>query len=194
MADIEITRAYRDGDEIVIEGSNFTRTTTVVTIDGELVEFDIGTNGEIRVPGSDGGSLAKVTKGEVTLTASIEGGASGSANEPYKTATPDHTPGDVSEDDVTADVSRRDMSDAANLGADEPAKTPQNPVTEVTPEVRGEHVPAENFREAVHQSPVTRVDEDLGIGPRTPYPTGNPEPERERFFRLNGYYPAETAP
>ena len=89
-------------------------------------------------------------------------------------------------DDEVADVSPKELAKAASAGAAEKA-TPQNPKTEVRPEKRGEHVPSPNFREAVHQSPITRVDEDLGIGVRDPYPTGNPPDPAEAFKRIHGY-------
>lgn len=93
-------------------------------------------------------------------------------------------------DDEVSDVSKSELDKAANAGAAQKA-TPQNPKTKVKAETRGEHVPAENFREAVHQSPVTRVEEDLGIGVRDPYPTGNPPDPREAFHRVHGYYPPD---
>jgi hypothetical protein len=33
-----------------------------------------------------------------------------------------------------------------------------------------------------------RVDEDLGIGPRDPYPQGNPPDEREVYHSIHGVY------
>jgi len=54
------------------------------------------------------------------------------------------------------------------------------------------HTTSETFRQDVHQQPVTRVDEDLGIGPRDPYPTGNPPDEREIFHSIHGTYPEDS--
>jgi hypothetical protein len=91
--------------------------------------------------------------------------------------------------DEKADVSKAELKKAANAGAAE--KTKQNPKTEVKAEKRGEHVPHQNFREAVHQSPVTLVDEDLGIGPRDPYPTGNPRPQEDIEAEVRGVVPTK---
>ena len=83
---------------------------------------------------------------------------------PYKTRTPDHTPGDVTEDDQTADASVRDLEDAANSGpVDESVMTP-----EVQPEV-------------------VETIQAQGIGPRDPYPTGDPPNAEEGFTRIHGY-------
>jgi hypothetical protein len=76
------------------------------------------------------------------------------------------------------------MEKGAATGAAE--KTRKARVEKIKPEVRGEHVPHANFREAVHQSPVTRTDEDLGIGPRDPYPTGNPRPQEDIDQEVRG--------
>jgi len=50
------------------------------------------------------------------------------------------------------------------------------------------HTSSATFRQDVHQQRVTRVDEDLGIGPRDPYPTGNPPDEREIYHSIHGVY------
>jgi len=79
-----------------------------------------------------------------------------------------------------------ELADASVAELDQAANSPQNPKTVVEPEVRGEHVPYQNRNEAVHQSPVTRVDEDLGIGVRDPYPTGNPRPAEDIAHEIRG--------
>lgn len=84
-------------------------------------------------------------------------------DEPYKTRTPDHTPGDVSKDDQTADASVADLADAANSPADDSVMTP-----EVEPEV-------------------VETIQAQGIGPRDPYPTGDPPDAEEGFTRIHGY-------
>jgi len=69
--------------------------------------------------------------------------------EPKKTATPDHTPGTVTDADKTADVSTADLADAAN--------SPPNQMTE-----------------EVHITERAATVQEQGIGPRDPYPVGNP--------------------
>lgn len=91
------------------------------------------------------------------------------------------------EDDL-ADVTKQELAAGANAGAEEKLG-PQDPLPPpVEPEVRGEHVKSADMRQAVHQSAVTRIEEDLGIGVRDPYPTGNPPDQREIFHSIHGWY------
>ena len=165
MADITLTGVVRSGDRLTLTGSGFTKTTTAVFVDDGSVAFEWISDTEITIDAPEAGTTISVEKGGVTSD-ELEAPAADAATAP---ATPTE-------------------ETAAAAAA---PQTPQNPVTKVKPEKRGEHVPGPNFREAVHQSPVTRIEEDLGIGVRDPYPTGNPPDARETFFLAHGYYPKE---
>jgi len=82
----------------------------------------------------------------------------------------------------------RDISTTADGEDDLADVTPQE--LEGTP-ANAAHTSSATFRQDVHQQPVTRVDEDLGIGPRDPYPTGNPPDQREIFHSIHGSYPED---
>lgn len=166
MADVSIDRAARNGDKITVTGSGFTKTTTTFYGDNdETLTFDLVSDSEVTITGNAQSIYARKGEG-VTPPVSVvdEGGASAPrSSEPYKTATPDHTPGDVTEDDTTADVSRADLADAANSPADDSVMTP-----EVEPTV-------------------VETVQAQGIGPRDPYPTGNPPNAEDSFTRIHGY-------
>lgn len=93
-------------------------------------------------------------------------------------------------DDV-ADVSPRELSKAASQGAaaktDDVMKKAMEP--DRTDPKPGEHVTAQDARFRVENTAAG----DLGqtIGPRDPYPTGNPPDPREEFYNINGFYPGE---
>ena len=53
----------------------------------------------------------------------------------------------------------------------------------------GEHVPAKDARFRVENT--AAGDLGLTIGPRDPYPTGNPRDPREEFYDINGFYAGE---
>jgi len=84
----------------------------------------------------------------------------------------------------------RDISTTADGEDDLADVTPQE--LEGTP-ANAAHTSSETFRQDVHQQPVVRVDEDLGIGPRDPYPTGSPPDEKEIFHSIHGYYKPEDS-
>ena len=119
----------------------------------------------------------------------------GDAKEPYKTATPDFTPGDIKKDDesTSSNVSEEDLATSANQGAAEVAKRSQVMRDAMEPDRTnpepGEHVPAKDFRTRVENT--AAGDLGLTIGPRDPYPTGNPPDPREEFYNINGFYPGE---
>jgi hypothetical protein len=79
-----------------------------------------------------------------------------------KTAKSNHTPGNVSKDDQTADAPTRDLKRAANAGAE--AKNPSEPV-----KVEGAG--------------------DLNQDPREPYPVGAGQDPREEYRKIFGKYP-----
>jgi hypothetical protein len=103
-----------------------------------------------------------------------------------KTATPNHTPGNVSKDDKTADASVGDLNEAANVGADTKNRRAKNNPHEPNraPLKEGEH-PGKDFRFSVENTPAGDLNQD----PRTPYPTGNPPDPYEVLREVRG--PAE---
>jgi len=102
----------------------------------------------------------------------------------YKTATPNQTPGDLVEDDLktTSDVSQTDLNRGASAGADEKQAIPE-PNRE--PYAPGEHLD-HDFRTRVENTKVVTIEEQ-GIGPRDPYPEGNPPDPEQEFQELHGY-------
>lgn len=85
-------------------------------------------------------------------------------------------------------------SDEVKVGADDPDQqgapqghTAQNPDPVELGTYQGGHLPGANVNEAVHQTAVERVEEDLGIGVRDPYPTGNPPDPEDAFQQQHGY-------
>lgn len=193
MADLTLTGIERSGDTLTLTGTGFTKTTTTVFVEDASVPFELVSDTEITItPAPSEGSPISVEKGGVTSAEMTAPAADAEADETAQAGHTADTSTSAEGDDDTADATVGELADAANVGAADKA-TPQNPKTEITPEVRGEHVAAQNFREAVHQSPVTRVEEDLGIGVRDPYPTGNPPDPREAHYLVHGFYPKENA-
>ena len=192
MADAVIDSIEQQGDTLHIYGSGFTRTTTTLLVNGESQTFEWISDTEITAAAPSAGAEVVVEKGGIQsapfsvsdATADTVGGA-----QEGHTADTSTTP--EGEDDL-ADATQAELAGAAGTGAEE-KMTPQDPApSPVEPEVRGEHVKSADFRLAVHQSPVTRVDEDLGIGVRDPYPTGNPPDQREIYHSIHGVYKEDS--
>jgi hypothetical protein len=199
MVDITADKAVLKDGTLTITGTGFTKTTTFVRVDGGDVDFTVSEAGEIIVEGIDSTAReAEVTKGEVSQTIAIGGGtaetdtdqSTGAGEEPYKTATPDTTPGDLTKDDEasSANVSEEDLSTAANAGAAELAQRSQEMAAAMepdrTPIGEGEALPGD-FRFRVENTAAG----DLNMDPREPYPTGNPPDPREAYYRIHGRYP-----
>lgn len=107
--------------------------------------------------------------------------------EGYKTAEDNVTPGDLVEDDLktTADQTPEQLAEAGTAGAEEKQDIPE-PNREAYAE--GEHL-GEDFRFRVENTAV----EDLTktIGPRDPYPEGNPPSPRDTYYLVHGVYPKD---
>jgi len=212
MAELSIEKAtLRDGT-LTVTGSGFTKTTTEVKIGGEVVDFTVDGDRTLTVENVDvSAKRVRIKRGDVTKTKDItddyqdaveepqdepdygdtDQSTTGKGKEPYKTAKPDSTPGDLTDDDAatTSDVSEEDLSTSANQGSEtigqgsdvmrkamEPDRADPKP---------GEHVPAQDASFRVENTAAG----DLNMDPREPYPTGNPPDPREEFYRVHGYYP-----
>lgn len=73
MADLTVDRAVRDEDTITVYGTGFTKTTTQVTCDSEIVSFNWLSDTEITIDegGNDYGEVT-VAKGTATFTVLIQ--------------------------------------------------------------------------------------------------------------------------
>jgi hypothetical protein len=217
MADLTIEKATLKDGTLTVTGTGFTRTTTEVKVDNEIVDFDLDDDGTLTVSGVDvTAKRVKVRKGDVTRSKGVtdpedddqqpeeddqpdngdtDQSTTSEGEEPYKTATPDKTPGDLTDDDAatTSDVSEEDLATAANQGAGEIAR--QSDVMRKAMEPNrtnpepGEHVAASDYRTRVENT--AAGDLGLTIGPRDPYPTGNPPDPREAYYQVRGYYPED---
>ena len=216
MADLTIEKATLKDGTLTVTGTGFTKTTTEVKVDNELVEFNVNSDTELSIDGVDvTAKRLKVKKGDVTKSKDItdqeddqpqppvgkpvygdtDQSTTGKAREPYKTATPDSTPGDLTKDDeqTSSNVSEEDLATAANTGASDIARQSDVMRKAMEPDRTnpepGEHVPAKDFRTQVENT--AAGDLGLTIGPRDPYPTGNPPDPKEAFYDINGFYPGE---
>ena len=222
-AELSIEKATLRNGTLTVTGAGFTKTTTEVKVDNELVDFNLNSAGEITVDGVDvTAKRIKIKRGDVLKTKNItdeydeyqqqRGGqqpaeddqpdygdtdqsTTGEGEEPHKTATPDFTPGDLTKDDeaTTSNVSEEDLTTAANTGAADIARQSDVMREAMEPDRTdpkpGEHVPAKDARFRVENT--AAGDLGLTIGPRDPYPTGNPPDPREEFYNINGFYPGE---
>jgi hypothetical protein len=218
MADLTIEKATLKDGTLTVTGTGFTKTTTEVKVDNEIVDFELNDAGELTVEGVDvTAKKIKVKKGDVTKSKGItdpedddqpaqqsaedeqpdygdtDQSTTSEAEEPYKTATPDKTPGDLTKDDdaTTSNVSEEDLATAANTGAADIARQSDVMREAMEPDRTnpqpGEHVPAKDFRFRVENTAAG----DLNMDPREPYPTGNPPDPREEYYNINGFYPGE---
>ena len=208
MADLTIEKATLKDGTLTVTGTGFTKTTTEVKVDNEIVDFELNDAGELTVEGVDvTAKKIKVKKGDVTKSKDItddyeddqpdygdtDQSTTSEAEEPYKTATPDKTPGDLTKDDdaTTSNVSEEDLATAANTGAADIARQSDVMREAMEPDRTnpqpGEHVPAKDFRFRVENTAAG----DLNMDPREPYPTGNPPDPREEYYNINGFYPGE---
>lgn len=196
MADVQVTAAsFRDG-VLTVTGAGFTRTTTQVFVDGRQVTFEVTDEGRLTITGVDlGGGAAKVwaIKGDIESEhVPIERTEEAAETEPYdpsgdvheegyKTADPNVTPGDVVEDDLktTSDVDPQQLDDLDLMRS----AAPPEPNREAYGDT--EHLD-HDFRFRVENTAVVTMDK-LGIGPRDPYPEGNPPDPEEQFKELHGY-------
>lgn len=201
MADVTVESAVLKDGTLTITGSGFTRTTTYVEFDGNAAAFTLDDQGRIivsEVP--EGATEVDITKGEVTQTVPIEqaspsdqgpstsdqagSGAPSGGAEPYKTATPNQTPGDLTKDDAqtTSDVAQRDLAGAANVGAAEQ----QADFVNREPLKEGEHL-TDDFRSRVENTAAEDITKT--IGPRDPYPEGNPQDPNWGYRQAHGHEP-----
>lgn len=169
MADITVESALRKDGTITITGTAFTATTTAITINGDEQEFTLVSSTRIDVDDVPGATEVSVSKGIVDLTVPISddaapaGGEQPQPEEPYKTATPGHTPGDISEDQSTAtnDANLQDLAEGAGVSG--------GPLDDPVGE-------AYTMGEAV----------EPGVAPKEPYPSGSPDPEGE-YEKIHGH-------
>lgn len=201
MVDIAIETAdFADG-VLTIKGAGFTKTTTVFYFDDEeeAQPFELVSDTEVTITLPEGesppvtvaGSKAGVDTEDIYVgtKSETEPEQSGSSQPSQANV----TPGDVSEDDQTADVSPRELATAANAGADfkrlqeESAMSAEANAPDRSPLAEGEHLPGKDFRTKVENTAAG----DLNMDPRQPYPTGNPPDPREAFHRMHGYYPED---
>lgn len=175
MADLNVIRAYRDGDAIIVEGAGFTKTTTAAFDDADQeVNFDWVSEGVIRINGDiEGVKAITIVKGETEQTVDVEGESETSEPEP-ETSEPEPDDGVIQ---GSSDIDPDDLDQAANAGADE----------KPAPLQEGEHLPGDDFRAAVENTAAGDLDQD----PREPYATGNPPDPRESFHRIWGFYPPD---
>jgi hypothetical protein len=106
-----------------------------------------------------------------------------SGTEPSKTAQGNVTPGNVSDDDKTSDVSEEELATASNAGA--PVKQ-AIPEPNRTPYREGEHI-TDDFRSRVENTAAGDITRD--IGPRAPYPEGNPQDPNWGYRQAHGHEP-----
>lgn len=107
--------------------------------------------------------------------------------EGYKTAEDNVTPGDLVEDDLktTADQTPEQLAEAGTAGAEEKQDIPE-PNREAYAE--GEHL-GEDFRFRVENTAVEDITKT--VGPRDPYPEGNPPSPRDTYYLIHGVYPKD---
>lgn len=181
MADVTVESAILENGTLTVTGSGFTRTTTGVEIDGNQFDFDIpaditdGTKLTVAdVP--EGAQEVDVTKGEVTQTAAITGGSGEQSAEPDTQTSSssggepeDPYPAEPEDDDGLADASPGQLDEV------ERQRRAQNPdPVEQGTYTSKEHLGESNVNETVAGTKLDRIDEEWGIGPRDPYPTGRP--------------------
>jgi len=217
MVDITVNSAELNDGVLTVTGSGFTKTTTYVYLDDAetTTPFEVWSDGEIRLNVENVTEIT-VTKGDITRTITVARGGGPEApqeeqteapaesdtsdsesassgpydpggdvhEEGYKTAEDNVTPGDLVEDDLKTmtDVSPEQLADAGNAGAEEKQRMPE---PDRRPYAEGEHLD-HDFRFRVEGTAVVPV-EHLGIGPRDPYPEGNPPDPEEVFKELHGY-------
>lgn len=195
MVDVSVTRAvFKDGT-LTITGAGFTKTTTAVDIDGAPQAFTWISETEVVVDDLSPeivGMAVEVTKGEVSGSVTIEqegesmaGQSSGGETAASSGGAPESPyPEQPTEDDELADATPNQMNASAQQGAQNPA-----PAELGTYESK-EHLPESNVNEAVAGTKLDRIEEEHGIGPRDPYPTGNP-PDPATGRRSMGLPPLE---
>jgi len=191
------TKIYVDGEPVPIEtGEDFDGSEVTARVEGRPREIYAVKNytESDKIPIEDldqAGPTEGQTSGSAGQSTSEETG-SASPYDPggdvhsqgYKTATPNQTPGDLVEDDLktTSDVSQADLNRGASAGAQEKQAIPE-PNRE--PYAPGEHLD-HDFRTRVENTKVVTIEEQ-GIGPRDPYPEGNPPDPEQEFQELHGY-------
>jgi len=215
MAEITVTSAELKDGVLTVTGSGFTKTTTSVYLDNgsSPSAFEVWSDGEIRLNVEDVTEVT-ITKGDITRTVTVARGGgepespsdqgpstsdqagSGAPFDPggdvheegYKTAEPNVTPGDLVEDDLktTSDVdpaqlNEIDLSREQAAAANEPNRDPY---------AEGEHL-GEDFRFRVENTAVEDITKT--VGPRDPYPEGNPPRPRDTYYMVHGFYPKEES-
>jgi hypothetical protein len=210
MADVTVTSLQAAGDRLSIFGTGFTKTTTTVYVDEVSTAFELVSDTEITItPVPDEGAEIVVEKGGIQtdpMTYSAVPGAlplSGQQDAPGAT-------GVVNEDsNATGPMTPTEPYPAGTPTATQinPPLTPADYTTEQEKEaLSGSEgntgmVPAEDTRTEQEKTPgVGPISEPVepvepvetiqqqGIGPRDPYPTGNPPDPEEGFRQAHGYY------
>jgi hypothetical protein len=195
-SDGEIRLNVSEVNEITVTKGDVTRTVTVVRGGG-------GADPQTQPTGSDESPSPTTTQeAESPSAAPSDQGPSTSdeagSGEPfdpggdvheegYKTAEPNVTPGDLVEDDLktTADQTPEQLAEAGTAGAEEKQDIPE-PNREAYAE--GEHL-GEDFRFRVENTAVEDITKT--IGPRDPYPEGNPPSPRDTYYLVHGVYPKD---
>ena len=171
MADVQVDSAELQDGTLTVFGSGFTRTTTELFVDGKSVPFTINDQGQIEAEVEDASEVWAV-KGDVEsdhINLADQQGGTANANFPVQ---------------GSSDVSTQDLATAANAGA--PVKQ-QIPEPNREPLKEGEHL-TDDFRTRVETTGVVSIEEH-GIGPRDPYPTGNPQDPNWGYRQAHGHEP-----
>jgi len=199
------TKIYVDGEPVPIEtGEDFDGSEVTARVEGrpreiyavknytESERVQIQDRDQDGQQGPTGGPTENQASDSAGQSGQGEAAGSGEAFDPggdvhrqgYKTETPNQTPGDLVEDDLktTSDVSQADLNRGASAGAQEKQAIPE-PNRE--PYAPGEHLD-HDFRTRVENTKVVTIEEQ-GIGPRDPYPEGNPPDPEQEFQELHGY-------
>ena len=158
MADLAVDRAVRDSGMIAVHGAGFTKTTTQVTCDGEMIAFNWVSEAEITFDDPGSGSAVTVTKGDASFTVPIEDAANGEPDQPADAppVPPDAPP----------------PEDQFNM----PAQNTTNSTDDYSPRT------SEEKAELLMVEPVTPV----GVAPDQPYPEGGRDPEDD-FAAAHGF-------
>lgn len=182
-SDGEIRLNVENVTEITVTKGDITRTITVARGGGPEAAEEPQPDPQTGNTGS-GESPSQTTTQEADSDSGPFDPGGDVHEEGYKTAEDNVTPGDLVEDDLKTmtDVSPEQLGQAGNAGAEEKQRMPE---PDRRPYAEGEHLD-HDFRFRVEGTAVVPV-EHLGIGPRDPYPEGNPPDPEEVFKELHGY-------
>ena len=157
MADVSVASASRSHGIVTVLGGGFTRTTTLIFIDGAEAVFTFVSDTQVTVVDDDGAEVHAEKGGVITDPVAITNEEATMAEDPATEIPAGGTAGATGQPAVpiTADDVKTEQE-----------KGPPDPVEPV---------------------PEQTVAEPLEIGTKEPYPQGSPPDPEDQFFAAHGF-------